>query len=85
VAGEIFNVGDYNLNHRLTDVSKLVASIVLMLKSRTSTMATSGTTAFPSTRSFRWGSDRDHTGRGNPRVVRVDQAQPHHCLSAAPS
>ena len=28
VAGEIFNVGDYNLNHRLTDVSKLVASIV---------------------------------------------------------
>jgi nucleoside-diphosphate-sugar epimerase len=28
VAGEIFNVGDYNLNHRLADVSKLVASIV---------------------------------------------------------
>jgi nucleoside-diphosphate-sugar epimerase len=28
VAGEIFNVGDYNLNHRLTEVSELVASIV---------------------------------------------------------
>jgi len=28
VAGEIFNVGGYNLNHRLTDVSKLVASVV---------------------------------------------------------
>ena len=28
VAGEIFNVGDYNLNYRLTDVSKLVAGIV---------------------------------------------------------
>src|SRR6266403_773074 len=28
VAGEIFNVGDYNLNHRLSEVSKLVASIV---------------------------------------------------------
>src|SRR5258708_37985849 len=27
VAGEIFNVGDYNLNHRLTEVSELVASI----------------------------------------------------------
>jgi nucleoside-diphosphate-sugar epimerase len=28
VAGEIFNVGDYNLNHRLTEVSELVAGIV---------------------------------------------------------
>src|SRR5437899_9368217 len=28
VAGEIFNMVDYNPNHRLTDFSKLVASIV---------------------------------------------------------
>jgi dTDP-D-glucose 4,6-dehydratase len=28
VAGEVFNVGDYNLNHRLEEVSELVARIV---------------------------------------------------------